>query len=388
MDITIIGGGVIGAAIAHFLSFHTAFSGRICVIERDPTYEICATTRSWGGIRHQFSLKENIAVSQYMTEFMQELPTRLAIDDNLVDIGFKAQGYLFLATEAGLPMLEQAVATQNEYGAATELLGPADLATKFPWLNIDDLAGAAFGPVAEGWLDPHALLTGYRQRARADGVEFIHDDVVALHAGSDRIEAVELKSRGRMPTGIVINAAGPWAGQIAAMVDIILPVEPRKRMTYVFDCRHQFPPMPLTINPSGLAFRPESGQFLALQSPPEDEDKMAPDLDLELTAFETDIWPQLATRVQAFEAIKLSSAWAGFYDYNFFDQNGIIGAHPELANFYFCNGFSGHGIQQAAAAGRAIMELITTGSFQSLDLGRFGYERVLNNRPIYEVNII
>jgi sarcosine oxidase len=172
------------------------------------------------------------------------------------------------------------------------------------------------------------------------------------------------------------------------MIGCPLPVEPRKRMTFVFDCRAALPSLPLTIDPSGLAFRPETGQFLAIQSPPENNDPRGEDLELELLPFERELWPLLAARVPAFEAIKMSRAWAGFYDYNYLDQNGIIGRHPELENLYFCTGFSGHGIQQSAAAGRAMMELITGGAYQSLDLSRLGYERILSGHPLREINII
>jgi len=186
----------------------------------------------------------------------------------------------------------------------------------------------------------------------------------------------------------VINAAGPWAGALAAMAGLSLPVRPRKRMTFVFDCRTDLSHAPLTIDPTGVAFRPESGRYLGLVSPPEAQDRDGDDLELDYDLFESVIWPALAHRVPAFEAVKLTNAWAGLYDFNTFDQNAIIGAHPELAGFWLCNGFSGHGIQQSPAAGRAIAELIVHGGFQSLDLSAFSYQRIIEGKPYRETNIV
>ncbi len=387
-DIAIIGGGIMGSAIAYFLTANPAFHGKILVIERDPTYEICATTRSWGGIRKQFSLEENIRISQFMFEFMPQIPDLLALEDERPDVGFTDNGYLFLAGDQGAETLRRLAIEQNRCGANTTLLEKSDLEARFPWLNSADLTVGAYGGGIEGWLDPHALLMAFRRKARSLGAVYLADEVVDARRVGNAITALELRDGGPLRAGIVINAAGPWAGRVAAMMDCPLPVEPRKRMTYVFDCRAPLPAMPLTIDPSGMAFRPESGQFLAIHPPPEEEDRGDDDMTLDLEPFEASIWPALAHRVPAFEAIKLSRAWAGLYDYNFFDQNAIIGAHPEIANLYFCNGFSGHGIQQAAAAGRAISELILYGAFQTLDLSRLGYERILSGQPLREVHIV
>ena len=186
----------------------------------------------------------------------------------------------------------------------------------------------------------------------------------------------------------MINAAGPQAGALAALAGAALPVGPRKRMTYVFDCRAALPPLPLTIDATGVACRPEGGQYLATISPPEDQDRDCDDFELEYDTFETVIWPTLAHRVPAFEAIKLTRAWACHYDYNAFDQNAVLGPHPEIAGLLFCNGFSGHGIQQAPAAGRATAEWIVHGGFQSLDLSALLYARIAEGRPVKESNIV
>ena len=182
---------------------------------------------------------------------------------------------------------------------------------------------------------------------------------------------------------------GAQAGRVAALAGIALPVAPRKRFVYVFDCRTPIEPLaPLTIDPSGVYFRPEGKGFIGGVSPPEDRDPDSDDLEVEYDLFEETVWPALAARVPAFEAIKLTGAWAGHYDYNIVDQNGIVGRHPEVANLIFANGFSGHGLQQSPAVGRAVAELILQGGYRSIDLTRFGYERFARDEPILELNVV
>jgi sarcosine oxidase len=230
-----------------------------------------------------------------------------------------------------------------------------------------------------------------RAAARARGVAVVHDRVIGIDV-ANQVEAVTLERGGRLPCTYLINAAGPWAGELAAMAGVWLPVAPRKRYVYVIDCRnapealHQ---APLTVDVSGVWFRPEGRFFLCGKSPASDQEPPARDLDqIDHEFFTREVWPHLAARVPAFEALKVVNAWAGYYDTNTLDHNAVIGAHPQLRNFYFANGFSGHGAQQSAAAGRAISELIVHGAFKSIDLTRFGYARIIEKRPLTEQNVI
>lgn len=386
-DVLIIGGAVMGSAIAYFLA-DAGVVGRIIVIERDPAYADCATTRSWGGVRQQFSTAENILMSTFGVEFVRSVPERLAVDDERPDPGFREQGYLFLASPEGLPVLEANCRLQRELGAATQMLSPDDLAQRFPWLNRTGIAAAGFGPCDEGWIDPHALLRALRRKAQSLGVEYRHDTVIGLRRGGDGIDRVELAGGESLSAATVVIATGPQSGAVAALAGIELPVSPRKRSSFVFDCRTPPGPLPLTVDPTGVAFRPEGQQYIAIVSPPEDRDPDSDDLEPDYDLFEDTIWPVLAERVPAFEAIKLIGAWGGHYDYNRFDQNAIIGPHPELANLLFCTGFSGHGLQQAPAAGRAIAELIVHGAYRSIDLSRFGYQRLRGGRSLKEINVV
>ncbi len=387
-DVVIAGGAVMGSAVAYFLGADPAFNGSVVVVEPDPSYGACATTRSWGGVRQQFSTPENVRMSLFGAIFVKGAAEALAVDGEAPDLGFHERGFLFLAGDGGLPNLRANCRLQNELGASIAVLMPDEIGARFPWLNLDGIAAGGFGLKNEGWIDPASLLQALRRKAQALGARYVKDEVTAVELDGDRVTGVRLKSGGRLACGLLVDAAGPRAAAIARMAGVELPVRPRKRMTYVFDCRAELGPMPFMIDVTGMAFRPEGGQYLAILSPPADQDPDSDDLEPEYELFEETIWPALAARVPAFEAIKLVRAWAGHYDYNTFDQNAIIGHHPEIGGLLFCNGFSGHGLQQSPAAGRAVAELIVHGKFLSLDLSNLGYERIAEGRAMTEVNVV
>ena len=387
-DVVIVGGGVMGCAIAYFLAADEAFSGSVLVVERDPSYTRCATTRSWGGVRQQFSTRENILMSTFGIGFVRQAAELLAVDGEGPDLGFRESGYLFLASPTGVEVLRDNHARQTALGAQGLWLEPDELVERFPWLSDDGVAAAVFGAANEGWIDPSALLHGFRRKALSLGVEFLSDEVVGIDVEQGRVASVRLASGDAVSCGHLVNAAGPQAGAVARLAGVDLPVNPRKRMTYVFDCREALNGMPLTIDPTGVAFRPESGQFITIVSPPEDRDEDCDDLEEDYGLFEEVIWPVIARRVPAFESIKLTGAWAGHYDYNSFDQNAVLGPHPEIGGLSFCNGFSGHGLQQSPAAGRALAELIVHGRYHSIDLSAFHYDRIRQNRPLREINVV
>jgi FAD-dependent oxidoreductase domain-containing protein 1 len=387
-DVAIVGGAVMGSAVAYFLAQEPDFSGAITVIERDPRYAACATTRSWGGIRQQFSTPENVRMSLFGADFARAAAQTLAVDGRGPDLAFDERGYLFLADATQIGAIEENCARQRALGADVVVLRRGEIGARFPWLNLTGVAGASFGLRNEGWIDSEALLHGLRRKARALGVRYLSDSVTGVALDRGRVAGVDLRAGGRIGAGTVVDAAGPFAAEIAAMAGIALPVRPRKRMSYVFDCRTQIVDAPMTVDCSGVTFRPEGARFIAIASPPPENDPDCQDLDEDTADFDATVWPALAHRVPAFAAIKLVGAWAGHYDFNTFDQNAILGPHPEIAGFYFCNGFSGHGLQQAPAAGRAVAEHIVHGGYRSLDLSRLGFARVIEGRPLAETHVV
>ena len=383
----IVGGGVVGSATAWYLRKH-GLTGSIAIIEKDTTYQNGCTARSAGGIRQQFSTPENIELSKFGLALMRNLKAEFGPD---TDVNFREQGYLILASEEGLPILEENQRVQIALGADNALLMGDDLSARFPWLVIDGIAGGCFGLTGEGWLDPYSLMTLLRKAAVAKGVEVIPGEVAAVAKHANRITGLTLATGESIGCGALVNAAGTGAGAFAAMAGVALPVGPRKRYVYVLDCpaaTEALHKAPLTVQPTGVWFRPEGRTFICGLSPEEHEEPSVMDWEVDYQFFEERIWPALASHVPLFEAIKVINAWVGHYDYNALDQNAVIGPHPEIANFYFANGYSGHGLQQGPASGNAIAELIVHGAYRTIDLRRFGYQRIIDNAPLFERNVI
>lgn len=385
-DVIIIGGAIVGSSIAYYLR-EERFSGSIALIERDPQFTHSATTLSCASIRQQFSIAENIRLSQFTLGLFRRLKEEFGEE---ADIGFRENGYLILAGESGLPILKQNHAAQMTEGTDIVLEDAQALSRRFAWLSTEGISAGAFGRSGEGWFDAHAMLMLFRKALRSRQVDFIHQAVTGIELEGDHVSAVTLDNGERLEAGTVINAAGPSAGRVAAMAGIELPVEPRKRSVFVFEARDRFADMPLMVDPSGIYVRPEGSVYITGGAETEEGEQEADpaDFDPDWPLFEEVIWPVLATRVPAFEAIKPTRAWAGHYDYNTLDQNAVIGPHPRLSNFIFANGFSGHGLQQAPAVGKALAEFIVHGGYRSIDCSAFSYARIAENRPFRELNVI
>ena len=377
-DVVVVGGGALGSSVAYHLKSDPNFSGRVVVVERDPTYAGASSSLSASSIRQQFSTPLNIHLSRFGIGFLRRAPELLD-----VDLGLKEPGYLFLASAAGEAVLRANHAVQRAEDCAVELLDPSALRRRFPWISDEGVRLASHGTANEGWFDGPALMQAFRRKARALGAEYVADEVVELGA-----HAVTLRSGERIEAGTIVLAAGAWSGEVAATAGIALPVEPRRRSVFVFDVREPPGMTPLTIDPSGTWFRPEGRFYLGGTTPAEGNDPPGAPLEVQHQEWDDMVWPALAARVPAFEAAKVVNAWAGYYEYNTFDQNGIVGRHPAIDSLVFATGFSGHGMQQSPAVGRAVSELIVQGQYRTLDLTPFGYERISAGRPIRELNVV
>ncbi len=385
-DVVIVGGGVIGSAIAYFLRLEG--DCRVTVVERDPSYARASSSLSGSSIRQQFSCPVNIGLSQFGIDFLRGVGQHLAVDGEAPAIGLREPGYLYLASAAGVAGMRANNAVQVECGAKTALLAPGALRARFPWLDTEGLALGSLGLEGEGWFDGPALMQAFRRKARALGAAYVHADVVGLERRGPSVAAVVLGGGERLACGTVVNAAGPYARAVAGFAGLELPVQARKRSVFVLACKADLPGCPLVIDTSGVWFRPEGDRFLAGWSPPEEQDPEEFGLEVDHAQFDDVVSPALAARVPAFEAVRVTGAWAGHYEYNTFDRNGLLGRHPDVTNLVFANGFSGHGMQQAAGVGRGISELILHGAYQTQDLSALDVGRVGAGRPLRELNII
>jgi FAD-dependent oxidoreductase domain-containing protein 1 len=384
-DILIVGGGIMGSSLAYWLKRGDP-ACQVTVIERDPTYAEASSVLSAASIRQQFTTELNIRLSQRSLEFLRTATDHLAIGDERPEIGLKEAGYLYLAGPAEQAALEFAHRIQRTADAPVALLTSPELKARFPWLDVRDLSGGSFGLEGEGWFDGQGLLTAFARKARALGATFVRGEVVGVTVEAGTVRAVTLSDGRTLAGEIIVNAAGPWAAHVARLAGIVLPVSARRRTVFVLSCKTSLPGFPLLIDRSGFWIRPEGDRYIAGVPPIDDRDGLP--LEPEYEAFESVLWPALAARVPAFEATRLERAWAGYYDMNDFDHNAIVGPHPDVSNLWFMTGFSGHGMQHAAAVGDLLAGRLLNGRYESLDLTPLAFERVLANQPIREHNII
>ena len=362
---------------------------RVLVVERDPSFARAATALSVASIRSQFSAPVNVAISRFGIGFLRDFQRSLGRDVGVPTLGLVENGYLFLGRSPEAPaVMAELAAMQCGLGAATEVWRPDQIKTRFPWLEVGDLTAGSFGPRDEGWFDNMGLLAGFRTAARAQGAVFVKDEVTGISVTQGRVTGVTLAQGGAVACAAVVNAAGTRGAGVAAMAGLTLPVEPRKRTVFVIDAPNaRHPDAPLLVD-TGFYLRPERGHWITATVPDQDfacdHDDFEPDLQL----FEDVIWEQLYARAPEFDAVKVIRHWVGHYDFNTLDQNAILGPHPDLPNFYFMNGFSGHGLQQSPGVGRGIAEHLLTGGWVSLDLSDLSITRVLENRPIPERAIV
>ena len=392
-DVIIIGGAIMGSSAAWFLSQNPDFNGSILVVEKDQKYEFCSTAHTTSCMRQQFSTKLNVQISQFAADFVLNLQEYMVDKIRIPKLKINSFGYMYLADDVSFAeTLKDNQKIQIEAGAATELLSPTEIKLRYPFYNVEDIILGSINLVNEGYWDSMAVFDCWRNKAQENGVEYIENQVVDIikNKSGDRIKSIKLRSGELIAGENFVNASGPRAAFTSKMAGIDIPVEPRKRYSWIFKAEKPLDrQLPLTIDPSGIHVRENGGGTYqagghGVEDPAVDFDDFAMDHDL----WEEKVWPILAHRIPNFESIKLMHDWAGHYSMNTLDQNAIVGPHNEVQNFFFLNGFSGHGTQQAPAMGRAVSELLTYGAYQTLDMTPFHYERLMKGNRLVEKAVI
>ena len=391
-DVVIVGGAIFGSSVAWWLTQMSGFMGKVLVVERDPSYQFASTSHTNSCIRQQFTAAINIKVSQFGVEFIKNFRRFMGDDPEVPHLALHSFGYLYLAdTPEFAQTLKQNQQVQMALGAGTRHLSREEIAAAYPFYQLDDILAANHNTDNEGYFDGGTMFDWFKRMARRNGVEYIHDEVVAMTKSADgtAITGVRLKSGSTVRCGTIVNASGPRALATAQMAGLSLPVEPRKRYTFIFDAANPLDrDLPLTIDPSGVHFRTD-GKYYMAGCPPEDDPAVAyDDFGFDHGLWEHKVWPAVATRVPQLDQVKVINEWVGHYAYNILDQNAILGRHSVVSNFIFLNGFSGHGLQQSPALGRGIAELITYGEYRNLDLSPFEYQRIETNQTMIEKAVI
>jgi FAD-dependent oxidoreductase domain-containing protein 1 len=384
-DIIIIGGGIMGSAAAYYLTSKDP-TLKVAVIERDPTYARASTTLSMSNARIQFSLKENIQISQYMFEVLDRFEDEMTVDGNKPKIYYHRQGNLFLVDENIEAPARRAFDLQKSLGCRIEWWTPRKISEAFPLYETDRFIGGTYGP-DDGHFDAYAALMGYKAKARSQGAEYLKNDVEKITTRNGQVTGVRLASTESLAARYVINCAGAWAAQVTATAGVTLPIVPIQRQVFILDTAVKpHGPLPLTVLPSGLYFRSETGGVILLGKSMA-EDPAGFQFSWDEKRFMEILWPELAEFVPAFDRLKLVRGWAGLYAVNTLDGNAILGQWPEIRGLFLANGFSGHGLQQAPAVGRYLAELILKLPV-SLDLSVFGPDRILENKPLSEDGLV
>jgi FAD-dependent oxidoreductase domain-containing protein 1 len=384
-DVIIVGGGIMGSTTAYYLTRRDP-GLKVAVLERDLAYTRASTTLSMVNARIQFSLRQNVEISLYAFDVLERFEEEMMVAGNRPRIAYHREGNLFLHEATAAADVKAAMVMQQALGCHVQWWSPDEIIDHYPLYSVQGLAGGTFG-AQDGHFDAYAVLMGYKANARAQGAVYIEDEATDLVVDKRQITGVKTASGATYATAVVVNCAGAWCTDLAKTAGVDLPVVPVKRQCFCLDpAVKPDGPLPLTVLPSGLYFRTETGGMVLLGKSM-DEDPVGFDFTWDQNRFMDILWLELAEFVPAFERLKLVRGWAGLYAVNTLDGNAILGEWPEHKGLYLANGFSGHGLQQGPAVGRYMSELIV-GDTPTLDLSIFSPQRILEGKPLSEGGLV
>jgi sarcosine oxidase subunit beta len=374
VQVVIIGSGIIGAVIAYYLT-RKGISD-VLVLEQGEIGSQGATIACLGGLRTQFSTAVNIRFSLISRKVYQ----RFKIDFG-VDPGFKPYGYLFLATTPKQwKILKNTSRLMTVLDVPVELLSPQEVSRHWPFIRVDDLSGGSYTK-EDGFYSPIEILQTYGKKARQGGTVFMEKvEVTGISIKNNRVVCLQTKDGHKIKADSVVNAAGPWAGRVASMAGLNLPVGPLKRHLFFTDTFHEIPDIfPMVIDVDSGWYMKREGRGLILGGPT-GEKSLSQHVD-----FDAEEWTaeKSIQRIPALERAKIIRGWVGHYEMTP-DHHSVIGTFPELRNFICAAGFSGHGFQHAPATGMVVAELIANGKTEIEDIYPLRPTRFRENDLIYE----
>lgn len=380
-DVVIVGGAATGWATAHYLNeLDRGLS--ISVLESDTTLARSSTMLCESNVRIQFNLDENIVMSKFGMDVVADLGRLLEVDGEPAIIDRRRLGNLFLVDEAGRADAISGMENQLRHGGKVEWLDMAQIAARFPAVVSDSYVGGTYGP-DDGPVDASGVVAGYRRRARAGGVSQVEATVESLVVNDGRVRGV-IANGDLVESDVVIVAAGAWSPALLASAGITIPVRPVMRTVYAVEGGFRDAgPLPAVFLPSGAYIYPETGPAALMAWSTEDDPVGFDFTPAPRSHFYDVIWPEIASNLQAFDNLEVVRSWAGLYAQNTLDANAILGEWPTVQGLFLATGFSGHGYQHCHAMGRHLAELVT-GTKPSLDLSRFGPERIIKGEPYAE----
>jgi len=381
-DVVIVGAGIVGCSIAYHLT--AAGCRNVLLIERESALGKGSTGKSMGGVRAQFATPVNIRMSLYSIPFYAGFEQRLGYPCD-----YRPQGYLFCATsDKQMAYLRANYAAQVLLGLKeVRLLSGAEISTMFPGLRADDIVGGSFCST-DGFVDPYSAMIGFMTGAADHGATLWKSTrVIAIVRDQSGIAGLDT-TRGTVATRNVVNCAGAWSADVAALAGIQLPVEPLRRMLVPSEPFSEFPhAAPMIIDMSnGFHFRPEGRGFLLAWNDPEEVSGFNTDFD---DRFIEKILTRAADRVPCFANLPVNPkrAWAGLYEMTP-DHHPILGKAPGVQGFFLANGFSGHGVMHAPATGKILSDLILTGKTDLIDASLLSLARFEEGRLIHETAVL
>jgi sarcosine oxidase subunit beta len=381
-DVIVIGGGIVGSSIAYHLT--EAGCRDVLVVERETHQGKGSTGKSMGGVRAQFATPVNIRMSLYSIPFFATFDEVMGHPS-----GYRPQGYLFVATAPShVDYLRENYRHQVAAGLrAVRLLDPRDVSYLAPQLRHDDILGGSFCPT-DGFVDPYSVMTGFMRKALERGARLMRDTAVTGIAADARgVTGVET-SRGFLSSRTVVNAAGAWAGGVARLAGVDLPVEPLRRMlvpTEPFDRVSHLSPMVVDMT-TGFHYRPEGRGLLLAWNDPDETPGFKLDFDRD---FIEKVLTRGVGRLPCLEEAQVNPkrAWAGLYEMTP-DHHAVLGPVKQLPGFFLANGFSGHGVMHSPATGRILADLILHGQSDVVDSGLLGFDRFADGRLLHETALL